>query len=240
MSGPASLFREIHRLRRYARDLQEQLDRIPRQLKVQQARLQKRQDDLRTAQEAIRKLKVTASDKEKLLKSKHTQIARYQEQVNLISSKKEYDALQLEIAAARTECGKLEDEVLEALTESDDKTAQLPALEKAVAEARDDLARFEAQSTPRKADLEAQLTQALKDLKDVEAQIPDDLRPQYNRTIASLGANGMAAVKDRTCTACYTEIVAQAQSDLEQERFVVCGSCGRILYLPVAVKQAEE
>ncbi len=234
MAGPAPLFREIHRLRRYCRDLQEQLDRIPRQLETRRSRLQKRESDLHAEQELIRKLKVTASDREKTLKARLAQIARYEEQINLVSSRKEYEALQQEIAHARTECGKLEDEALEALTQADDKTAGLPALEKAVAEARDDLAKLEAHSRPRQADLEAQLRQAQADLQAAEAQVPADLRPQYNRTIASLGADGLAAVQDRTCTACYTQIIPQAQSNLEDERFVVCASCGRILYLPAS------
>jgi predicted nucleic acid-binding Zn-ribbon protein len=236
MPGPASLFREIHRLRRYARDLQEQLDRIPRQLKTHQARLQKREDDLRALNDLIKKLKVTASDKEKALKAELAKINRYQEQINQVTSKKEFDALQLEIAHARTECGKLEDQALEALTESDDRTLQVPALEKAVQEARDELTRFQAQAAPRQADLTTQLAQAQKDLAAAETQIPDDLRVQYNRIIASLGADGMAAVKDRTCMACYTEIIAQSQVDLEYDLFVLCGSCGRILYLPTPAK----
>jgi predicted nucleic acid-binding Zn-ribbon protein len=240
MPGPASLFREIHRLQRYARDLREQLDRIPRQLKAHQARLQKRQDDLHAAQEKVRKLKVTASDKEKTIKSRLAQINRYEEQINQVSSKKEYDALQHEIAHGRTECGKLEDEALEALTEADDLAAQVPGLEKAVAEARDDLAKAEEQARPRQADLKAQLEGALKDLAAAEAQVPEDLRPQYNRTISSLGADGLAVVQDRTCTACYTEIISQSQFDLEEDRFVTCGSCGRILYLPASAKPAEE
>ena len=62
----------------------------------------------------------------------------------------------------------------------------------------------------------------------VETEIPEDLLPQYRRTIASLGPDGMSAVKERTCTACYTEIIDQYQYDLEQDRFVVCSSCGRI------------
>jgi predicted nucleic acid-binding Zn-ribbon protein len=240
MPGPASLFREIHRLRRYAHDVQEHLDRIPRQRKVHQARIQKREDDLRTTRELIKKLELTARDREKDLKSRQTQLRRYEEQTNAVSSKKEYDALQLEIAHARTECDRLEDEALAALTQSDEKEQQVPALEKAVQEARDELARFEEQVQPRRADLEAQLAQSSKELAAVEAEIPEELLPQYNRTIASLGPDGMAAVKDRTCTACYTEIIAQSQYDLEQDRFVVCSSCGRILYLPQAQAAAEE
>jgi predicted nucleic acid-binding Zn-ribbon protein len=235
MSGPASLFREIHRLRRYIRDLQEQLDRIPRQIKARQKRIEERENELRSAQDEIRHLKVEASTKEKTIKGLQEKIARHEEQLPTLKGKA-YDAVRVEIAAERTKIGKLEDEALEALTLCDDKALQLPVRQKAVEEAKEDLARFEAQTNPRKADLEAQLRQALKDLEAAETQIPDDLRPQYNRTIASLGADGMAAVKDRNCTACYTEIVAHAQNDLEQEEFVVCSSCGRILYLPESAK----
>ena len=236
MSGPASLFREIHRLRRYARDLQEQLDRIPRQLKAFQVRCQKKEEDLRATQDLIKKFKVTASEKEKAIKSKQAQITRYEEQNNQVASKKEYDALQLEIAAARTQRDKLEDEALQALSDCDDREQQLPALEKALADAREEIARFEAQTNPRKTDLQTQLNQAQKELQALEAEIPDELRPQYNRTISSLGADGMALVTDRNCTACHTEIIPQSQTDLESDQFVVCNSCGRILYLPAGAK----
>jgi predicted nucleic acid-binding Zn-ribbon protein len=232
MSGPAVIFREIHRLRRFIRDLQEQLDRFPRQIKIHQGKLAKQEQALRDAQEGIKRLKVTASEKEKTLKSRHEQIARFEKQINDVSSKKEYDALQLEIAHAKADCGQLEDDALAALTESDERTAALPALEKAIKQAKEDLARVEAETGPRKADLEGQAKEAQAQLKEVEARLPPDLRAHYNRTIVSLGADGMAAVRDRICESCYTEITVQAQNELMQDMFVNCRSCGRILYLP--------
>ena len=39
MPSTAELMREIHRLRRFARDLKEQIDRAPLQLKAQQAKV---------------------------------------------------------------------------------------------------------------------------------------------------------------------------------------------------------
>jgi predicted nucleic acid-binding Zn-ribbon protein len=50
--------------------------------------------------------------------------------------------------------------------------------------------------------------------------------------VAAKGDSAMASVQDRTCSACYTEITAQSQNDLLQERLVFCKNCGRILYLP--------
>jgi predicted nucleic acid-binding Zn-ribbon protein len=232
MPGPAPIFREIHRLRRFAHDLQEQLDRIPRQLKIHQARLAKQEQALHDTKEHIKHLKVTASDKEKAFKGKHEAIDRFQIQLNQSTSKKEFDALQLEIAHARAECSRLEDEILTALTESEETTAHIPELEKNVKQARDELAKFEAQTAPRKADLEAQLAEASGKLKKVEESIPPELRPQYNRTIVSLGADGLAGVRDGVCESCHTEITAQALHEMKLEMFLLCRSCGRILYLP--------
>jgi predicted nucleic acid-binding Zn-ribbon protein len=42
----------------------------------------------------------------------------------------------------------------------------------------------------------------------------------------------MTAVEGQSCAACYTEITAQQYNELKQELFVLCKSCGRILYLP--------
>jgi predicted nucleic acid-binding Zn-ribbon protein len=232
------VFREIHRLRTFIHNLSEQLDRIPRLRKAHQARQSKQEQAVRDTQEGIRKLKVAASDKEKTLKSKHGQIARFEEQVGLVSSKKEYDALQIEIAHARTVCGQLEDEILQALTEIDEKTAELPGLERALAQVKDEVAKFEADAQARAADFQAHLAQARKELQAVEVNVPADLRPQYNRTIASLDHDGLAAVRDQTCTACYTEITFQDLSALQRDQFVICKSCGRILYLPPSVKPA--
>jgi predicted nucleic acid-binding Zn-ribbon protein len=240
MSGPAPIFREIHRLRRFARDLQEQLERIPRQMKVFQARLAKHEQALRDGQETIKRLKVTASEKEKTLKSRHETIERFQKQINDVSAKKEYDALQLEIAHAKTECSQLEDAILTAMTDSEEASARLPELEKAVKLARDEVTKFETDTGPRKTDLEAQLKETQAQLKKVEGTIPSDLRSQYIRAIASHGADAMAAVIDRVCDSCSTEITAQSQNELAQGMFLLCRSCGRILYLPQSAVTASD
>ncbi len=240
MAGPAPLFREIHRLRRFAHDLQEQLDRIPRQRKAQQARLAKAEQALRDAQDLVKRLKVTASEKEKALKTQHERIARFERQTNDVTGKKEYDALQLEIAHAKAECAKLEDEILTALTESEERAAEVPALQKALEQVKADLAKFEADVAPRRADHEAQLKEAQAKLQALEPNIPPDYRSQYNRSISSLGADAMAVVRDFTCEQCHTEIPRQAFNELSQDQFVMCRSCGRILYLPEGAKAPPE
>lgn len=232
MSTPAAILREIHRLRRHARDLQEEMERLPRSLKVQQARVTRQEEALREAQEAIKKLKVDTHSKEVTLRSKNQEIAKHQKQLNEAASKKEYDALQAEIQAERKACSALEDEILDDMTATEEQTARLPELEKAVRQAKEELGRLERDSREREAGLREQLTQALQGVKEVEAALPADVRPQYDRLVAARGEDAMTAVQNRTCAACYTEITAQNYNELLLGQFVLCKNCGRILYLP--------
>jgi predicted nucleic acid-binding Zn-ribbon protein len=232
MAGPAVLFREIHRLRRFAHDLQEQIDRQPLQQKKQQAKVTRQEEILREAQDTIKHLKVDAHSKEVTLRTTHAQIAKHQKQLNEAGSKKEYDALQLELKDARATCDRLEEEILNDLAAGEDKTAELPELEKALRQAKDEYAKFEAGVQERLAGLQTQLAEAQGQLKDKEGEIPADIRTPYGRIVAAMGPDALSPLHGRTCAACYTEITAQQYNELQQELFVQCKSCGRIIYLP--------
>jgi predicted nucleic acid-binding Zn-ribbon protein len=232
MSGPAVILREIHRLRRHAQDLQGEIDRAPRAQKAQEARVARQEELLREGHDAIKRLKVKIHEQEVTLRTNNQQIAKHQKQLNEASSKKEYDALQAEINAERRSVGEIEDQILNDMAEVEERTARIPELEQAVRTAKEEAARFAAEAQARQAGLAEQLRQAQDSLQQVEATLPADVRPHYNRLIAARGEDALAAVQGRTCTACYTEITAQNYNELMQGQFVLCKSCGRYLYLP--------
>jgi uncharacterized protein len=239
MSGPAILFREIHRLRRSAQEIKDQLDRAPRQLKAQQARVARQEELQREAQAALKHLRVEIHEKEVTLKSTHGQIKKYEQQLEKAESNREYDALKLEITTARATCQKLEDEILASMTAVEEHTAKLPELERAVQQVREEFTLFEKTSTEKHAERTAQLNQTLARLKEVEAGIPTTIREQYDRMIGGMGADALACARNRICLACSTEITTQSHHELLQHAFVVCKACGRILYPPEEVVRAE-
>jgi predicted nucleic acid-binding Zn-ribbon protein len=243
MPGPASTFREIHRLRRHAQDLQDQLDRFPRQLKAHQTKVTRLEGEVREGHDAIKKLKLNVHEKEGTLKDQHAQIAKYQKQLSEVTSKKEYDALQAEIGSVRNACRRVEDDILQVLEDIDLKTAGLPQLEKTLAQGKEEYAAIERDANSRRVSLTEQLKETLAQLQDVEAHVPRDLVSNYKRAVASKGADAIAPVHDRICMACQTEITMQAYTELVQDFFVICKACGRILYLPqtatVAGKREE-
>ena len=126
MSGPGVILRELHRLRRFARDLQTKIDQGPRAVQTQQARAARQEEVLHQAQDGLKRLKVTMHEKEGTLKGTQQQITKYQKQQNEAASKKEYDALQHEIDAVRKKVSQVEDEILDAMGQSEEQAAQLP------------------------------------------------------------------------------------------------------------------
>ena len=99
-------------------------------------------------------------------------------------------------------------------------------------QAKAEYADHEKSSQARLGDLKGQLVKVQQSIKAVENSLPADVRPAYERLVAARGEDAMAAVQNRTCMACYTEITAQAFNDLMLSQFVLCKSCGRVLYLP--------
>jgi predicted nucleic acid-binding Zn-ribbon protein len=232
MPGPAAILREIHRLRRHAKDLQDRIAQLPRQLKAQQARAEREEQSLREAQDHLKHLKVTTHEKEITLKTLQGQIKKYEKQMEEATAKKEYDSLKAEIAAAREKVRQLEDEILDTMVETEEETARLPEREQAVKQAKADLAQFEVEQKARQAELTAQFQQMMAQVAEVEATLPTGkVHDEYKRLVRARGEDALALVAGRTCAACYTEITGQQLQDLMLGQLVLCKSCGRMLYL---------
>ncbi len=232
MAGPAAIFREVHRLQKTVRDLREQIERFPYQLKAQKAKVTRHEQLLQEGQEALKRLKVKTHELEVSLKGKHQQMKKYEEQQRGSTSPKEYDAFKTEIGHAQRECQRLEDEILTAMGEAEEKAATVPELEKALAQVRQEAARFEETAKERQAALGQALAEAQQQLKEAETQVPANVRPHYDRIVQAMGADALAPARDRACGACSSGLTAQNYNDLLVGAFVMCKSCGRILYLP--------
>jgi len=232
MAGPAAILGEIHRLRRHAANLQAEIERMPLILKAQEAKVLRQEELVRLAHENLKRVKILCNDKELQLKTAEQQISKHEKQMNEATSKKEYDALRSEIASERTKIRAIEDEILDCMAKVEEESGRLPEAQSAVERAKQELVLREREAQERIASLKHELQQALDEIRVIEDKLPGDIRPHYDRLIDARGEDAMAAVRNRICQACNTEITAQNYNDLMLNQFVLCKSCGRILYLP--------
>ncbi len=232
MPGPASTLRELHRLHRHAEDLRTEIHRGPQTVKAHQEKTAKQEELLHQAQESIKKLKVNLHERDVTLKSQQQVVDKHEKQLNEATSRKEYDALRTEIEKDKKACTKIEDEMLEVMGEIETRTLQIPEYEKAIKKCKEDAARVIDDVQTRRNEFSERLNETLKSIHEVEASLPEEVKALYDRLVAVKGDSAMSQVEGRTCSACYTEITAQNQNDLMQQKLVLCKNCGRILYLP--------
>jgi hypothetical protein len=234
MPGLTSILRNLHALHQRLRDMREDTEGQSRQVKRNLANIDKHQKALDELHDAIKKVRVVIADRELTIKSNLQKILKHQEQLNQASSNKEYQALRTEIENEKLANKTLEDQILQAMEQIEEKVKQVPELEKLLAHERDELSKAEAKRDQWLAGQNDRLTSAATELKQLEEQLPGDLLGQYRRLIGAGGANGadaLSALLGRSCAGCHMEMTAQMYNEVLVGKVVFCRSCGRLLYL---------
>jgi len=230
MAGQGPVLKEAHRLRMHIQGLETRIAQAPRQLQAQKNKLQAAEDNLKRAQDEIKQLKVKIHDREVTVKATFQQIAKWEKQRETIENKKEFEALNHEITDAQTRIKALEDEIFEAMTVAEDKAALLPNIEAITKQVRADVAQFEKDYDDRIAKFEGERAHAVAELATVDAQLSGDALLIYQKIVRARGADSLARIDGRVCTVCNTELTPQNAAEVKRGQFVLCKSCGRIMY----------
>ena len=222
---------QAHRLRKHLRELQSEVDLGPRVSKAQQAHLVAEEQVHKTAHDLIGKLKLKIREDEVTLKQVNTQLDKFEKQLNEAGSPKEYEGKQSEIRQAKEKIALTEEAILMGMEELENRTAGLPADDKRWAEAQ---ANFKQQQIDAKERLERIVEDqglAREQLAKAEADLPADVKGQYDRLITRYGPDGLAGINGRSCQQCRTSITEQQKAELVNGKFICCPNCGRGLYV---------
>ena len=224
--------RECHRLRKHLRELQKEIDRGPRVLKSRQDDLEAERQAHKDHHDSITKLKLKQREDEGTLKQTETRLAKLEDQLTGITVQKEYDAKKSEIAQAQAKKGDLEDAILTTMTEIEEKTAAIPAVEKKWADAQAEFAAVQGRGCRAAGDAQERSgSQLTRHWLKAEEGIPEDFRTRYDKLVKAHGPEAMAAVKNTNCQGCRTGLTDQRIIELRQGTFLQCPTCGKMLYL---------
>ncbi len=232
MSTPIPrLLKELHRLRRHLRDLQSEIDLGPKLMKGQQQHLATEELAHKEAHDTIKKLKLKQKEDEGTLKTVEQQLAKHEAEIHSAGSAKEFTAKQHEIDFDRARKGELEDAILTAITEIEERTADLPNVEKRWTDAQAEFEQYKIDAQERLERMQADQAASQALLAETEGKLPPDVRGQYDRLVKGYGPDGLAGVIGRACQQCRMSITEAQRSSLTAGSFVCCSQCGRGLYL---------
>jgi uncharacterized protein len=232
MPVTAENLRDLHDLHRRAKALRDRLASAPKTLANRQAVLTRRQTALDEARKAVQDTRVQVKKREVQLQALQAKIDDLKVKLNQARKNEEYKAIQNQIAHDTATLGKLEDEILEAMTRIDTQVSGAAALEAEVGKLGSDVAAQKTQVETQAVEQRAKLQELEAAIAEAEAIIAEDQREQYRRNVKQRGADAFAAVEGGACTGCFVSVTAQTVNELINcKTLIFCKSCGRILYL---------
>ncbi len=231
MDSSGMQLKGLHTIHLALRDVQALIDRGPKQTLAKKQLIQKRQADHEAARDRLKQARLLADQKNLQLKTQEARIAEYRAKQNTAASNREYDIIKGQIAADEMSKSVLEDEIFETLEQIDKCQLEIAEREKEVAAAQAELVRYEAEYAAEKPGLEAKKAALVQQLASAESCLPANIIPDYRRQIQAHGADALAPVENRSCSACYLQLTQQLFMELRAGKPMFCRSCGRLIYL---------
>lgn len=230
MASVAETLKELHSLHVELAEAHSKLKRGPLQIKARETEFAKQEQQLEKEREALRRRRIEADQKELALKTGEQKVKDLQIKLNLVKSNKEYSALQEEIRKVQETNGKLEEEILEAMTEQETAAEQVEKLAAAVTQAGAELERFKETTRYTLEKMESRLGLLQSKITELARQLPGDVQENYRKLVDQKAERTIAACENGTCQECFTGQTPQAWNDLVAGKAVTCHTCGAILY----------
>ena len=230
MSVSAPVLEELHRIHRQLGDLRERLSGGPKQVRMREGNVTLLQTELTKARDEHKASRMTADQKQLLLKSAESKIEDRRTQLNKCNTNREYQTMLEQIAADEMAKSVLEDEILEALEKIERTQLVVAQAEGNVVKGQAELAKVKGAVEATEAALRVDVQRLEGELAVAEEKLPADFLDVYNRLTKARGEDAMARVVDDCCGGCYQQLTPNLINQVQMSRIIVCAGCGRLLY----------
>ena len=159
-------------------------------------------------------------------------LTKFKDQLSLVKTNKEYQAMQHEIATAQSDLGAVEEKVLERMVEADGIGAEVKKAEAALAARQKEIEAEKKTMTQDLAAHEASLAKA----SEARAALVKDLDPRLMALFeqvarARKGVAITTATRDGLCALCHVRLRPSVfQQVRHNDSIIQCESCHRVLY----------
>lgn len=206
------------------------INQVPEQIAELDRRVQLLREECTKKRAQLEEFKVKRRAKERGTEDFAEKIRKFEFQQFEVKTNKEYQALLHEIALQKEKRSHLEGEIIELMELEENSTKELKEFEVKIS-------REETLAISEKSRLERQLEDARSEMKTVMDQreyllrkLSAAIRSRYERVVGGKGGMAVAAVKNRACGACFTNLPPQTINEIRKGLKVIsCETCGRML-----------
>lgn len=155
---------------------------------------------------------------------------KYNEQLFAVTTNREYDAIQNEIAANKAQVEAIETSQVALMEEEEMLSGQHDELIQRVKEVSSELSERETELGTKTEETEAEELELQHERDKLRVRIKKPLLAHYERIRAVRSGTGAAHIYAGACGACFAVIPPQRQAEIRKmEDIILCESCGVIL-----------
>ncbi len=211
---------ELERSKDYLPDM---INNLEKEIEETSSTLEQLKKDF-TEQNLIRKRLETE------VEAQADELKKFQEQMKVIKTNREYDALTTEIANKKLKISENEEKILELMASSDDLKEKIAEYEQKCQEVNRDNHQ-QLVTLRKKLDSIGSMVQAKEEeRKTISSKVDKRIMSMYERIKKGVGNHVVVAVKKRACGACFKALPPQRIQEIRKEdKIITCDSCGRIL-----------
>jgi len=214
-------------------EIRTRIDKFPSVSKALDEKLKSGTMAVESAKEHIKTNQANRKKFEGEISALETKISKYRDQMMSVKTNEEYKAVQKEIEFAQQHIRKIEDDILSLMMESESLQGEVKSAEarlkedqQRVAEERRELEKVHQQDV-------SALESYIKERRDLEKSVSEDLLPRYERVRKARGGIAVAAAQNEICEVCKVRIRPQVYQEIRKnDQIIFCDACQRILYFP--------
>jgi predicted nucleic acid-binding Zn-ribbon protein len=239
--------RELYRLDMQVRGMRGRLDAALRRHDLQKQKLDQLNQQARELADHLRHTQARQHEREQQAQEKQQQIDRHREQMNTITSNKQYSAMLVENNNLKNEKSKLEDQALELMNEIEAIKERQTNLQQKLEEQQKLVEQSESEITSAREEVGGRLEELETERDQALEALPTEARYAFQRLADAYEGEAMAEVeeedrrrKEFSCGGCFISLPREHVNAAagKPDQMTVCPNCGRILYVNEELKAA--
>ena len=241
MNFQLSLLVQLQQLDLKLHDLEKQQQQIPGRLHAAQSpvdQARKRAEDLKTLLETIAAQRRSSEDD---LSAYENHVHKMRARLNELKTNKEYQAHLFEIDLVNKKKDGLEERVLLAMEQGEEKQKELEEVEKLLQDVMQTLEREKGELEALSAKLAHEVAQIEQEKQGLIASLEKQVHHRYTMLKSSMKLVVVATVQGETCQGCQLQIPPQLVANVKRaDDLLTCPYCHRILYYEAALRETPE
>lgn len=203
----------------------------PGEIAALDAKLLASQDAVATAKQALAESQAARRTHDRDLITAQQRLSKYKEQLMEVKTNTEYHAMQHQIEAASAEVGRVEEQILVNMLQTDEFTAALKTAEATLKGDQGALAKERASITADAADKQRVLAASDEERRALVPEVGRNHADMFERVLKARQGIAVAQTIDGICSICRVRLRPQVYNTiLKNDAIVQCDHCQRILY----------